>query len=49
MKFIINENQFAGLRQKLRNSIETVGVYETLRRYNITLNILCVFFGNMLT
>jgi len=48
MKFIINENQFAGLRQKLRNSIETVGVYETLRRYNITLNILSVIFdGNM--
>lgn len=44
MKFIINENQFAGLRQKLRNSIETVGVYETSRRYNLNLRSMSFIF-----
>lgn len=48
MKIILNENQLSGLKKNLEDSIYDVGVYETLRRYNLNLKTLSVIFkGDM--
>lgn len=45
MKIILNENQLGGLKKTLKNSIDNVGVYQTLKRYNINLSMLSVIFN----
>ena len=36
MNYIITENQKGGLKNQLKKSIEKVGLYDTLLRYNLT-------------
>jgi hypothetical protein len=45
MKIILNENQLGGLKKTLEDSIDNVGVYQTLKRYNINLSMLSVIFN----
>jgi|688.fasta_scaffold250546_1 hypothetical protein len=45
MKIILNENQLGSLKKTLEDSIDDVGVYQTLKRYNLNLRALSVIFN----
>jgi hypothetical protein len=45
MKIILKENQLGSLKKTLEDSIDDVGIYQTLKRYNLNLSTLSIIFN----